>query len=382
MAANPPLRPRESTAITLSGAATVAIFGTFLILLLGALYYARSFFLPVMLAFLLTLTFSPLVRGLARRGLPPVISATTIMVSIGAGLVATSILLAEPTARMAAEVPAIVDELRERFGGFKGAVSALVEAGKEVQEIADGEGGPGAPQKVVLAPPGILSWLADTLSGIGGTLAATLLLAVFLLASGDLFLQKLVRVLPTLADKKRSVRLVHDVENEVSRYLLTITAINIGFGTAVGLAMAALGMPNPVLWGVGAALLNYVPYLGALVGMALAGAIGLITFPTLGMALLPPLAYFVCNAIEGSVVTPLTLGRRLELNPVAILLALAFGGWMWGIVGALIGVPLLVVVKVLCDHFPRLATFGEFLSREALPLEAAASGDGGHNRRD
>jgi predicted PurR-regulated permease PerM len=116
---------------------------------------------------------------------------------------------------------------------------------------------------------------------------------------------------------------------------------------------------------VGAALLNYVPYLGALVGMALAGAIGLITFPSPSMAVLPPLAYFICNAIEGSVVTPLTLGRRLELNPVAILIALAFGGWMWGIVGALIGVPLLVVIKVFCDHFESLANFGEFLSGEA-----------------
>ena len=132
-------------------------------------------------------------------------------------------------------------------------------------------------------------------------------------------------------------------------------------------------MPNPVLWGVGAALLNFVPYLGALVGMALAGAIGLITFPTLTMAALPPLAYFICNSIEGSLVTPLTLGRRLELNPVAILVALGFGGWMWGIVGALIGVPLLVVVKVFCDHFDGLAKFGEFLSGEpAVDIAPAA----------
>ncbi len=201
---------------------------------------------------------------------------------------------------------------------------------EQLQEMAEGSGQPSAPQKVVLAQPGIISWAADTLSGIGGTLGATLLFVVFLLSSGDLFLQKLVRILPTLSDKKRSLRVVHDVESEVSRYLFTITLINIGFGTAVGLSMAALGMPNPVLWGVGAALLNYIPYLGALVGMALAGAIGLITFPTLTLAALPPLAYFICNAIEGSVVTPLTLGRRLELNPVAILIALAFGGWMWG----------------------------------------------------
>ena len=354
---------------------SVAIVGTFLILLVGVLYYARGFFLPLILALLISLAFMPLVRAFARRGIPPVATAFLVVLGIGAALVGLALLLAEPTTRMLTEAPQIVQQLRDRFvsEGPAGPLSRLIEAGEEVQAIAEGLDEPGAPQKVVLAQPGIVSWAADTLSGIGGTLGATLLLAAFLLSSGDLFLQKLVRILPTLSDKKRSIRVVHDVEAEVSRYLFTITLINIGFGTAVGISMAILGMPNPVLWGVGAALLNFIPYLGALVGMSLAFLIGLVTFPTLTMAALPPLAYFICNAIEGSVVTPLTLGRRLELNPVAILVALAFGGWMWGIVGALIGVPLLVVIKVFCDHFESLAKFGEFLSG-TVAAEPATNG--------
>ncbi len=360
--------------VALSRPVTFAIVGTFTILAIGVLYYARGFFLPLILALLVTLAFMPIVRSLSRRGIPPVATAVLVVAGIGAGLVGLSLLLAEPTSRMLAEAPQIIAELRDRFGSGQGALSRLEEASKQIQDMAEGTDEPGAPQKVVLAQPGIISWAAETLSGIGGTLGATLLFVVFLLSSGDLFLQKLVRILPTLSDKKRSLRVVHDVESEVSRYLFTITLINMGFGAAVGLAMAALGMPNPVLWGVGAALLNYVPYLGALVGMALAGAIGLITFPTLGMAALPPLAYFICNAVEGSVVTPLTLGRRLELNPVAILVALAFGGWMWGVVGALIGVPLLVVIKVFCDHFEGLANIGEFLSGEPSEEPAARNG--------
>ena len=350
----------------------VAVVGIFLILLAAVLYYARGFFLPLILALLITLAFMPLVRALARRGVPAVVTAILVVIGIGAALVGLAAMLAEPTTRMLAETPQIVQELRDRFAGAgTGPLSRLIDASEQIQSIAEGMDEPDAPQKVVLAQPGIISWAADTLSGIGGTLGATLLFVVFLLSSGDLFLQKLVRILPTLSDKKRSLRVVHDVESEVSRYLFTITLINIGFGVAVGISMALLGMPNPVLWGVGAALLNYVPYLGALVGIALAAIIGLITFPTLPMAALPPLAYFVCNAIEGSVVTPLTLGRRLELNPVAILVALALGGWMWGIVGALIGVPLLVVIKVFCDHFDSLAKFGEFLSGEAAAEHAA-----------
>lgn len=371
--ANEPAAP----AMTTPRVVNVAIVGTFLILLLGVLYYARGFFLPLILALLITLAFLPLVRTLYRRGIPPVATAVMVVVAIGAGVVGLSVLLAEPTAKMLTEAPQIIEQLRDRFGGSGGGpLSRLVEASEQLQAMAEGTDEPGAPQKVVIAQPGIVSWAADTLSGIGGTLGATLLFVVFLLSSGDLFLQKLVRVLPTLSDKKRSLRVVHDVESEVSRYLFTITLINVGFGAAVGLSMAALGMPNPVLWGVGAALLNYVPYLGALVGIGLAAAIGLITFPTLGMAALPPLAYFVCNAIEGSIVTPLTLGRRLELNPVAILVALAFGGWMWGIVGALIGVPLLVVVKVFCDHFEGLANFGEFLSGETAAEPSPATENG------
>lgn len=380
LSVDPGVNEPAAPAMTTPRVVNVAIVGTFLILLLGVLYYARGFFLPLILALLVTLAFLPLVRTLYRRGIPPVATAVMVVAAIGAGVVGLSLLLAEPTAKMLTEAPQIIDQLRNRFGGGDaGPLSRLIEASEKVQAIAEGTDEPGAPQKVVIAQPGIISWAADTLSGIGGTLGATLLFVVFLLSSGDLFLQKLVRILPTLSDKKRSLRVVHDVENEVSRYLFTITLINAGFGAAVGLSMAALGMPNPVLWGVGAALLNYVPYLGALVGIGLAAAIGLITFPTLGMAALPPLAYFICNAIEGSIVTPLTLGRRLELNPVAILVALAFGGWMWGIVGALIGVPLLVVVKVFCDHFEGLAKFGEFLSGEtaAEPSPAVDNGAAG-----
>ena len=375
MAAEPllPETEAEKAAVAMPRIVSIAIVGTFVILFLAVLYYARGFFLPVILALLITLAFMPLVRALARRGIPPVATAILVVVAIGASLIGLSVLLAEPTSRMLSETPRIVAELRERFGTGDGVLARISEASEQVQDMTDGSDQPGAPEKVVLAQPGIISWAADTVSGIGGTLGATLLFVVFLLSSGDLFLQKLVRILPTLSDKKRSIRVVHDVEGEVSRYLFTITVINAAFGAAVGICMAVLGMPNPLLWGVGAMLLNYVPYLGALTGMVLAFAIGLINYPTLTMALLPPAAYFVCNAIEGSVVTPLTLGRRLELNPVAILVALAFGGWMWGIVGALIGVPLLVVVKVFCDHFESLATFGEFLSGEPAPEPVAAA---------
>jgi predicted PurR-regulated permease PerM len=203
------------------------------------------------------------------------------------------------------------------------------------------------------------------LTGIGTTIGATLVLVIFLLSSSDLFLQKIVRAVPSLSEKKLSLRIVYDLQLEVSRYLLTVTAINVCFGIAIGILMALVGMPNPLLWGVGATLLNYIPFLGAITGIVLSACVALITFPTLGLSALPPLGYLVVHTLESAFITPLILGRRLELNAVAILVALAFCGWMWGIVGALLAVPLLVVVKVFCDHLPSLATVGDFLSAEA-----------------
>jgi predicted PurR-regulated permease PerM len=358
---------------------TVAIVGSFLILLTGAMYYARDFVLPVILALLVTLTFMPVVRWFSRRGVPAAVSAIALVILIGAGLGGTGVMLADPVSEMIEQSPEFAAKLRERMSGFQGpfGLGRLVQSAEQLRDLTETATGGESAQKVVIAQPGVVAILAETLSGIGATLAATLILVVFLLSSGDLFLQKLVRALPTLHDKKRSLRVVRDVEAEVSRYLVTITAINVGFGLAVGVAMALIGMPNPVLWGVAGFLLNYIPYVGTIVGVVLTGAVGLVTFPTLPAALLAPAAYILINVAENSLITPFVLGRRLELNAVAILIALAFAGWMWGIVGAVIAVPLLVVVKVFCDNFPSLSTFGEFLS-EAEPRIDSSNGDSGN----
>lgn len=366
--------------VLLPRAVSTALIGTFLILLAGAIYYARDFFLPLVLAVLFTLTFRPVARQLHRHGIPPPVSAVVLVLLIASAAVGVALLLAQPITQMVTDAPRIVTELRERFSGLQAPLAELSAAGKQLQSLTNPSPDSTGPQQVVIAEPGILSWAAATLSGIGTTLAATFIFAIFLLSSGDLFLHKLVRVVGSLSEAKRSLRIVHDVENEVSRYLLTISVINLGLGCSVGIAMAILGMPSPVAWAAAATLLNFIPYLGATLGIVTTALVSLITFPSLPMAILPPAAYLVLSLLEGSLVTPLTLGRRLELNSVAILVALAFGGWMWGIVGALIAVPVLVVIKVFCDHFPNLSTFGEFLSSQtphpASSEEAAVMANG------
>ena len=359
--------------LRLSKPVAFSIVGTFMILLVGAFYFARAFFLPVMLALLITLTFSPMVRYLRRHGVPSVISAILLVVAIFGVFGATTFYLSDPISQVIADAPAIAQRMEERFAPLREPLRKMMNASAQVEEIAATAGPPA--EKVVVAQPGLASWAADTIGGLSTTLGATLVLVVFLLSSGDLFLHKLVRTLPTFSDKKRSVRVVHDVEFEVSRYLLTITAINVGFGVAVALAMAVLGMSNPILWGVAATALNFIPYVGAIIGTGATLVAALITYSSIGPALLPPAAYLLFHTVESAFITPLVVGRRLELNVVAIFISLAFWSWMWGIVGALIAVPILVVIKVFCDHFESLAKFGEFLSGNNFNVEPVNGAD-------
>jgi predicted PurR-regulated permease PerM len=188
-----------------------------------------------------------------------------------------------------------------------------------------------------------------------------LVLLYFLLAVGDLFLQKLIKVLPLLKDKKKAVMIMRETEASISTYLFTVALVNAGVGLVVALVMFLVGMPNPFLWGALAALAEFVPYLGASAMLVILTLAGLVTFPQIGHAMLVPGAYLAVNLVQANFVTPTVLGRRLTLNPVAILVNLVFWWWLWGVGGAFVAVPLLATFKIFCDHIESLAPIGEFL---------------------
>jgi predicted PurR-regulated permease PerM len=370
--------PPQPVKPVLPGAVSFAIVGTFLILSVAALYYGRSFFLPLVLAMLVTFAFSPIVRTLAHRGIPPAVTAVVLVIVLGIVIIGISVVLSGPLSRMITEAPTLAAEVRQRFAFLDKPFATLSEASRQIQSLTSGGSSqPGDPQRVVVVESGWLGWLAGTAADIGTTFGAMLILALFLLASDTSLRAKLIRMLPDLTGKKRSLRLLHDIENEVSRYLLTITAINAGLGCCIGIAMAILGMPSPVLWGIAGGLLNFIPYLGSLIGNILATSVAIVTFPSLGEAALVPVSYLALQILEGNFVTPFIVGRRLELNIVAILVFLSLTTWMWGIVGTIIGVPILVVIKVFSDNFPSLAPLAEFLSasepRAAEDVEAPAT---------
>jgi len=173
----------------------------------------------------------------------------------------------------------------------------------------------------------------------------------------------MVQVMPTLTDKKRVVETARDIQRHVSMYLGTITLINIAIGLVVALAMYLLGMPNPLLWGALLTVLNYIPYLGPLVCIAIVGLVSLLTFDTPVQILLPPAVILAVNIVEGQFLTPILAGRRLALSPVAVFLSLVVLGWIWGTIGVLIAVPMLVTTRLVCEHIESLNPIATFLRR-------------------
>lgn len=339
-----------------------------LILLAAAIYFGRDFLMPVSLAFLLALVLSPVVRALARRGVPEALTAVMVVLCVLATLGSASYSLSGPVVQWVNDAPRIGRDLSSKIAVLRRPVDAVADASRQVEEMTTDEDP--SVQRVVLNEPGLLSRAATGIPNIIAQIGLTLVLLLFLLASGDMFYEKLVKSLPTLSDKKRGLRIARTIEREVSRYLFTITLINCALGAAVAAGMFVIGMPNPILWGVAAAMLNFIPYIGAMIGIALVAVVGLVSFDTVGAALLAPLIYLACNLIEGQIVTPMVVGRRLEMNPVAIFLAIAFWGWLWGIPGALIAVPILVTAKVFADHVEGMGPLGEFLGARDVPREA------------
>ena len=188
------------------------------------------------------------------------------------------------------------------------------------------------------------------------------ILLYFLLAYDSVFLGKVIKLMPTLQDKRRAVSILSEIESHVSKYLLTVTLINIGLGIAVGVTVGMLGLQNPVMWGVMVAVLNFVPYLGALTGIICMTIGAVLSFDSIGYAMVFPAAYLFIATIEGNFVTPYVMGRSLTLNPVLILLSLTFWGFMWGIAGIILAVPILAAFKIFCAHVEEMEPIAEFLS--------------------
>jgi len=360
-----------SGAVKVAGDPNMILKGLFLLAIFYTFYFAREVLLPVVLALLLTLILSPAVRLLTKLRLPEPVGAAVIVVALITALGFGVYSLIDPATAWIEKVPETLKQIEDKVRGIKKSVQEVTKAADKVEEITRVEARPPAKTQVVPQKPSLFSRFLIGTQNVLISAAFTIVLLYFLLASGDMFLRKLVHVLPTLADKKRVVEVARAIQTDMARYLFTITCINCGLGIATGIAMYGFGMPNPVLWGAMVAVFNYVPYVGAGTSLTVLTAVAFLTFDQIGEVLRVPAVFFALTVLEGQILAPIFTGKRLTLNPVVIFLSMLFWGWLWGIIGALMAVPILMIFKICCDHIESLAPIGEFLSRNrAEPIDS------------
>lgn len=356
--------PRPLSASRLSG--HWALTGIFIFLAFAALAAGRAFLMPVTLAILLFFVFVPLRRRLDRQGVPPSLSAGGVVMLLIATIGVLATLLSGPAGQLIDDLPMITGRLQAQFEALRGTFGAIETA---LSRMPGEEG-----EAPVSGAEALLAVLSATPTLLAQT-SLVLFLLFFLLASGDLLYLKIVQSFDSLRDKRRAYTALREIEDSLGSYLGSITLINAGLGLSIGCLMWLWGMPSPVLFGTMAFLFNFVPYLGAVAGTMIATLVALLSFPGFQVPALVGLSYFALTTIEGQLVTPYFVSRRLQMNAVVVFLAVAMWAWLWSVIGMIVAVPVLVVASVICDHVPGLEKIGNFLwGEDPAPIEPIQTG--------
>jgi predicted PurR-regulated permease PerM len=333
--------------------------GLFVLAVLAAAYVAREIVLPFVFAIVLKLLLQPALRILERLHVPRILGSFLLILTLFGTIVGLGAAISGPARTWAAKLPEGIPRLQERLSITREPIDTLQ---RFLQQVEDFGGTGSSPNAAASAQgPSLLSELFTGTRNFAGGFFTTVLFLFFLLVSGDIFLHRLVEVLPRFKGKRQVVEISQQIESDISAYLVTITIMNAAVGIVTALAMWVTGVGDPILWGTVAFLLNYVPILGTALGVLTFLLAGLLTHDILWQALLPAGLYFGFHLIEGETVTPMLLARRFTLNPVLVIISLVFWFWMWGIPGVILSMPMLAITKIICDRLQPLAAFGHFL---------------------
>jgi len=330
------------------------------VVVIATLRLGRALVLPIVIAVLLTLTFRAPVRWLAAHRIPARLGAALVVFGVIGLVGGATALVASPAMEWIASAPRTIQTVEAKVRRVMKPLNALEQSADRMQQAA-GTPGTRSPTMVQVATPGMVERLTTgSLMAIPATLSVVFL-TYFLLANDALGRRKLAALLPGPVELDRRERLLDQIEMAASHFLVTVSLVNLGVGVATALALALIGVPNAVLWGSIAAVLNFVPYLGPTVTLTLITIAATASIDSLPHALAAPAVFLAIHLTESNIVTPFALGRHLPLNTVAIFVGLLFFGWMWGIPGAVLAVPLTVCVRLVCDYVPALAHVGELL---------------------
>jgi predicted PurR-regulated permease PerM len=337
-----------------------AIVGIFALLVFYFLYFASPILIPIIAALLLSMLLAPFVGLLERVRVPRTLGSLIVVVAAIGALFGIAASLRGPAQSWLSE-PQRFSRLEEKLRPITASFEMLQYATEQLEKATAPRDGPSI-QKVELTGSGLSGLLSTGIGHVASTIAAVIGLLYLFLVSGDTFLRKLVLVTPSLKDKKRAVEIVRNIETDISFYLLMVASINIAIGFIVMAMTGVLGISDPFLWGTLAAVLSFAPYVGEFAIVILLSLAGILTFDNLVQAFVAPAVYFVLMTICWQGVVPFVVGRRMTLSPVAVFIAIIVLGWMWGVIGALVAVPVLASLKIICERIGPLHPVAEFLS--------------------
>ena len=340
----------------------------------AACYFGRDILATVVLALLLSLLLSPLVNVIEKLRVPRVAASALAVLLIVGCLVSGLVALAPPAQDWLSKAPSAISSVRERLAQWRGSMQKAQKATETLENLAKPAQAPTEKVLVVKDQPGILITVVSATPHVIATIAIIILLLFFCLSSGDNFLRRLVEIAPGMKEKRTVINIARDVQREISRYLLTTTVINLGLGCATAVALACWGVPNALLWGALAFVLHFAPIVGAGVTASVLAIVGFSTFDDITHALALPATFLLLAFIEGQLVTPTVIGRRLGLNPVVVFVWLLLWGALWGVIGILLAGPMLACFRIICEHTEAL--------RPIYVLIGEAKADFGNERTD
>ena len=359
---SPPAAPPERSLPLWHASSRIALNGLFVIALFYTVYFAAQVLIPITIAVLLSVLLSPAVERLEALRMPRSLASALIVLAALSVIVTAIVQLAGPAQEWVARAPSSFGRIEERLKLIKKPMQDIQKATEQIENATELDQRPARRQVVELRRP---SFAGELLSGTQRAFTAigiVIILLYFLLAAGDMFMRKLIAIMPTDENKLRIVDIAQSVKKDISFYLLTLTVMNVCYGVLIGGGAWYIGVESPLLWGALAAILSFAPYVGPVVIVMLLMMAALISLKALAPAFILIGVYLIVLIAMQNVVSPHIWGKRLSLNPVAIFIAIIFWGWMWGMAGALLAVPLLASFKIVAERVGALRPMAEFLS--------------------
>lgn len=351
------------------GVPATRLMSTMVFLLGIALFLALPFvlsvgsvvFLPLVTAIILTIVLTPLADRLIRIGLPNVLASALSLIAAVIGVVFAILVIVQPAYDLVDQAPRLIARIGEQFSTLQGSFSWVSDINRQLARITGHSTG----AEVVVASPSMLEQVVIATPSVVLETLLTLLMTYFMIEARIRMKRRLLLDRHSFGASLRAARVMRDVQDRVASYIITVAQINLGVGVIVALGAWGLGLTAPIMWGGLAMVLNFLPYLGPLTMTALLALVGLGTADSVLLGLVPPLLFLALHAVESNVVTPSLLSARFTVNPVMILLAISYFSWIWGVIGALLSVPILLTLTALFEHLGKPNIVG-FLFGEPL----------------